>query len=38
MSNSRIGTKAMMMTGNAGAPLVSVTMKMTTVTMIWTSV
>ena len=38
ISNNRIGTRAMMMTGNAGAPLVSVTTKMMTVTMIWTRV
>ena len=34
MSSSRIGTNAIIMTGNAGAPLVKVTMKITAVTTI----
>ncbi len=38
INSSLIGTSAMMMTGNAGAPFVSVTMKMTTVTTICTMV
>jgi len=38
ITNNLIGTSAMMITGNAGAPFVSVTMKMTTVTTICTTV
>lgn len=38
IKNSRNGTRAMRMTGKAGAPFVNVTMKMTTVTMICTAV
>lgn len=36
--NSRIGTRAIRMTGKAGAPFVNVTMKMMTVTIICTAV
>lgn len=36
--NSRIGTRAMMMTGKAGAPFVNVTMKIMTVMMTCTTV
>lgn len=38
INNSRIGTRAMMINGNAGAPFVSVTMKMITVIIICAAV